>query len=152
MIPGALVPYVLEEHDFTLQDLLEHLASKISFACTLTESDLPEVRVETSMPLAIRIEKDPALVYDDLGYLAEDGEEVLPDEWIDGVLLRCTARLEVGEAGWRAPKPDKKGVLHIDNDSRLDVRRPDIRAVLLEIARFVNGYAYDNVNMKWIVP
>jgi hypothetical protein len=154
MIPGAVVPYVLEEHDFTLQDLLEHLASKTRFACTLTESEswkgpVPVVRVETRMPLAIRIEDNPEA--DELGYLAEDGEGILPDEWID-VLLRCTAQLEVVEADFVQPEPNEAGVMEMDNYSNLDPTRPDIRAVLLEIGRFMNGYAYDSVNMRWIVP
>src|SRR5258708_3938893 len=102
MLAAALIPYAPEERNFTLQALLEHLTAKLGLECTLTEAEeydepVLEIRVATSTPLSIRINDDAELVHDDLGDLAEDGEGVLPIAWLD-VLLRCTARLEVGES------------------------------------------------------
>jgi hypothetical protein len=155
MIPAAYIPYVAAEHDFTLQDLLEHLTAKLGLECTLVGVEesaeaVPEIRVSTSMPLCIRIEDNAELVYDELGYLADDAEGVLPAEWID-VLLRCTARFEVQESEIEWVEPDEKGIAELDLESELDLTLPDVLAVVLEIARFVEGYAYDVVNMEWLV-
>ena|SRR5436305_1085053 len=155
MLAAALIPYVSEERNFTLQDLLTYLTSKLGVECELTEVDeygepIPEIQVKTSTPLSIRIEDDADLVYDDLGYLAENGEDVLPLDWFD-VLLRCTARLEVGESEDEWVEPDENGVMELDVYSNLDLTLPDVRAVILELARFVDGYAYDNVNNEWLV-
>ncbi|MFY9824210.1 MAG: hypothetical protein WAM82_22740 [Thermoanaerobaculia bacterium] len=155
MLAAALIPYAPEERNFTLQALLEHLTAKLGLACTLTEAEeyderVLEIRVATSTPLAIRINDDAELVQDELGYLAEDGEGVLPPAWLD-VLLRCTARLEVGESEDEWVEPDENGVMELDSYSNLDLTLPDVRAVVLEIARFVDGFAYDNVNNEWLV-
>jgi hypothetical protein len=156
MIAAAVIPYVAEERDFTLRDLLEHLASGLGVDCTMTESEdlgepVPEVRVATGSPLAIRIEANAELVYEDLGYLAEQAEGVLPDKWID-ILLRCTARLEVLEADFTWAEPDEDGVIELDTVSNLDPRLPDVKAVILAAARFIDSFAYDNVNCEWLKP
>ena len=155
MIPAAYIPYVAAEHDFTLQGLSQHLTAKLGLECTLAEAEefdepFPEIRVATSMPLCIRIEDDAEVVYDELGYLADDAEEVLPAEWLD-VLLRCTARFEVQESEIEWVEPDENGMVELDLESNLDLTLPDVRAVVLEVARFVDGYAYDAVNMEWLV-
>ncbi len=155
MLAAALIPYVPEERNFTLQDLLKYLTSKLGVECELTEVEeygesIPEIQVKTSTPLSIRIEDDADLVYDDLGYLAENGEGILPLDWFD-VLLRCTARLEVGESEEEWVEPDENGVMELDVYSNLDLTLPDVRAVVLELARFVDGYAYDYVNDEWLV-
>ncbi|HEX3552977.1 MAG TPA: hypothetical protein VIA62_07080 [Thermoanaerobaculia bacterium] len=155
MLAAAVIPYVPEEHDFSLQDLLKHLTSKLSVECELIEVEeygepIPEIQVKTSTPLSIRIEDDAELVDDDLGYLAENGEGVLPIDWFD-VLLRCTARLEVGESEEEWVEPDENGIMELDVYSNLDLTLPDVRAVVRELARFVDGFAYDYVNDEWLV-
>ncbi|MEA2600767.1 MAG: hypothetical protein QOF89_1759 [Acidobacteriota bacterium] len=155
MTPAAYVPYVAAEHDFTLQDLLEHLTARLGLECTLAQAEesakpLPEIRVATSTPICIRIEANAERVYDDLGDLAEDAEGLLPAEWID-VLLRCTAWFDVQESEIEWVEPDENGVVELDFESELDLTLPDVRAVVLEIARFVDGYAYAVVNMEWLV-
>jgi len=154
MLAAALIPYAPEERNFTLQDLLAHLTAKLGFECTLTEAEeygepVLEIRVATSTPLSIRIQDNAELVHDDLGDLAEDGEGVLPLPWFD-VLLRCTARLEIGESEDEWAEPDENGVMELDSESNLDLTLPDVRAVVLEVARFVDGFAYDNVNNQWL--
>jgi glycine cleavage system regulatory protein len=88
MLAAALIPYAPGERNFTLQDLLAHLTTKLGLECTLTEAEeydepLLEIRVATRTPLSIRIQDDAELVHDDLGDLAEDGEGVLPIAWFD---------------------------------------------------------------------
>jgi hypothetical protein len=155
MLPAALIPYVSEERNFTLQDLLEHLTTKLGLECKLTEVEeygepVPELQVATSTPLSIRIEDDVETVYDDLGYLAQNGEGILPLDWFD-VLHRCTARLEVAESEDEWVEPDENGVMELDLYSSLDLTLPDVRAVVFALARFVDGYAYDSVNNEWMV-
>jgi hypothetical protein len=132
MLAAALIPYAPEERNFTLQDLLEHLTAKLGLECTLTEAEeydepVLEIRVATSTPLSIRIQDDAELVQ------------------------RCTARLEVGESEDEWVEPDENGVMELDSDSNLDLTLSDVRAVVLELARFVDGFAYDNVNNEWLM-
>jgi hypothetical protein len=94
------------------------------------------VRVATAVPLTIQIEDDPDYVPDELAGLAEEGEGVLSEDWLQ-LLRRSTARLDVTEA---------------DEEARLDPTQPDVEAVLIEIARFVDGLVHDNVNGEWLVP
>jgi hypothetical protein len=142
MFAAAVIPYDPDDHDFTLEDLQEHLAANLPVECTLTEwkgfdGTVPQVRVATAVPLTIQIEDDPDYVPDDLADLADRAEGVLSEDWVE-VIRNCTARLDVQEAEDAAP--------------RLDPSEPDVEAVLIEIARFVDSLAYDNVNDEWLVP
>jgi hypothetical protein len=142
MFAAAVIPYDPDDHVFTLEDLQEHLAANLAFECTLTEwkgfdGTVPQVRVATGVPLTIQIEDDPDYVPDDLADLADRAEGVLSEDWVE-VIRQCTARLDVQEAEDAAP--------------RLDPGEPDVEAVLIEIARFVDSLAYDNVNDEWLVP
>jgi hypothetical protein len=141
MLAAATIPYDPEEQDFTLEDLREHLAANLPYECTLTEwqgftTTIPQVRVATAVPLLVQIDDDPEHVPEDLATLADEAAGVLADEWV-GLLRRCTARLDVMEA---------------DEETRLDPTQPDVEAVLVEIARFVEGLVYDDVNGEWLVP
>jgi hypothetical protein len=141
MLAAATIPYDPEERDFTLQDLLEHLAANLPFECTLTEwqgfsETIPQVRVATAVPLVIQIEDDPDYVPEELAGLADEAEGVLSDDWVQ-TLRRCTARLDVMEA---------------EEEIRLDPTQPDVEAVLVEIARFMDSLVRDDVNGEWLVP
>ena len=141
MLAAACIPYDPEEHDFTLADLREHLAANLPYECALTEwegftTTVPQVRVATAVPLTIQIEDDPDYVPEELAGVAEEAEGVLSDDWVQ-LLRRCRARLDVMEA---------------EEDLQLDPTQPDVEAVLIEIARFVDGLVHDNVNGEWLVP
>ena len=142
MFAAAVIPYDPDDHVFTLEDLQEHLAANLAVDCTLTEwkgfdGTVPQVRVATAVPLTLQIEDDPDYVPDDLADLADRAEGVLSEDWVE-VIRQCTARIDVQEAEDAAP--------------RLDPGEPDVEAVLIEIARFVDSLAYDNVNDEWLVP
>jgi hypothetical protein len=146
---AATIPYDPEEWDFTLPDLREHLAANLPFECTLTRWEgfsgtIPQVRVATAVPLIIQIEDDPEHVPEELAGLADEAEGVLSSDWIEA-LRRCTARLDVMEAGENEP-------FDIEDRIELDPTQPDVEAVLIEIARFVDGVVHDNVNGEWLVP
>ncbi len=141
MLAAATIPYDPEEQDFTLQDLRDHLAANLPYECSLTEwqgfsETIPQMRVATAVPLIIQIEDDPEYVPEELAGLADEAEGLLSEDWIE-LLRRCTARLDVMEA---------------DEETRLDPTQPDVEAVLIEIARFVDGIVHDNVNGEWLVP
>jgi hypothetical protein len=141
MLAAATIPYDPEELDFTLQELREHLAANLPYECTLTEWEgfsetVPQVWVATAVPLIIQIEDDPEYVPDELAGLAEEAEGVLSEDWLQ-LLRRCTSRLDVTEA---------------EEETQLDPTQPDVEAVLIEIARFVDGLVHDNVNGEWLVP
>src|SRR4051812_48888406 len=149
MLAAACIPYDPEEQDFTLADLREHLAANLSFECTLTEWEgftmtIPQVRVATAVPLIIQIEDDPEYVPEELAGLADEAEGVLSDDWIE-VLRRCMARLDVMEEGENAP-------FDLADQVRLDPTQPDVEAVLIEIARFMDSLVRDDVNGEWLVP
>ena len=157
MLAAATIPYDSEEQDFTLQDLLEHLSANLSVECTMTEwkgffETTPQVRVATSIPLTIQIENDPNYMLSDIAELVDRAEGVLTEEWMD-VLRECTAKLEVMDAD-ALPGPDEIVIFELDlaTANRLDPSQPDIEAVIIEIARFANSLAYDNVNDEWLVP
>jgi len=141
MLAAACIPYDPEEQDFTLEDLREHLAANLPYECALTQWEgfsetIPQVRVATAVPLIIQIEDDPEYVPEELAGLAEEAEGVLAEDWVQ-LLRRCTARLDVTEA---------------EEEVQLDPTQPDVEAVLIEIARFVDGLVHDNVNGEWLVP
>lgn len=141
MLAAATIPYDPEELDFTLQELREHLAANLPYECTLTEWEgfsetVLQVRVATAVPLTIQIEDDPGYVPDEMAGLAEEAKGVLAEDWVE-LLRRCTSRLDVMEA---------------EEETRLDPTQPDVEAVLIEIARFVDGLVHDNVNGEWLVP
>jgi hypothetical protein len=141
MLAAACIPYDSDEQDFTLADLREHLAANLPYECALTEWEgfsgtVPQVRVATEIPLTIQIEDDPEFVPEEMAGLAEEAEGVLSEDWVE-LLRRCTARLDVTEA---------------EEDVQLDPTQPDVEAVLIEIARFVDGLVHDNVNGEWLVP
>ena len=141
MFVAAVIPYDPEEHVFTLEDLLDHLSANVSFQCAMTEwrgfSDaIPQLRVETAVPLTIQIEDDPDLVPDEIQDLADRAGSALSPDWVEAV-RQCTARLDVQEA---------------DTGPTLDPSHPDVESVVIEIARFVDSVVYDNVNDEWLVP
>lgn len=156
MFAAALIPYKPEEQGFTLQDLLDHLSASLAIECTLTEwqgfdGAVPQVRVATSVPLTIQIEDDPDYVPDDIASLIEGAEGALPQPWREA-LRGCTARLDIMEAEIPFPVPDENGVAPLAAASRLNPNMPDVEAVVVEIARFLDSVAYDNVNDEWLVP
>src|SRR4051794_4691236 len=102
MFVAAVIPFDPEEHVFTLEDLLDHLLANLSFQCALTEwrgfSDaVPQLRVETTVPLTIQIEDDPDIVPDEIEDLADRAGKALSEDWVEAV-RQCTARLDVQEA------------------------------------------------------
>lgn len=124
--------------------------------CALTEwqgfnGTVPQVRVATGVPLIIQIEDDPDYVPDDLAALVEGAEGALPELWREA-LRGCTARLDVMEAEIPFPVPDEDGVVQLAAAARLDPSMPDVEAVVVEIARFLDSVVYDNVNDEWLVP
>jgi hypothetical protein len=148
MLAAATIPYDPEEQDFTLQELQEHLAANLSIECSLTEwqgfdAAIPQVRVATAVPLTIQIEDDPDYVLDDIADLVDRAEGLLSAEWVNA-LRQCAAKLEVMEAD----DSEAEGAA----EARLDPSQPDVEAVVIEIARFVGGLAYDSVNDEWLVP
>ncbi len=156
MFAAATIPYDPEERDFTLEDLREHLAAHLPYECALTEwqgfdARIPQVRVATAVPLTIQIDDDPEYVPEDLSTLADEAAGVLSNEWVD-LLRRCTARLDVMEADVPAPEADENGVVQLYAQTRLDPTQPDVEAVLVEIARFVDSLVHDDVNGEWLVP
>jgi hypothetical protein len=156
MFAAATIPYDPEERDFTLEDLREHLAAHLPYECTLTEwqgfsTTVPQVRVATAVPLTIQIDDDPEYVPEDLSILADEAAGVLSNEWVE-LLRRCTARLDVMEADVPAPEADENGVIQLYAQTRLDPTQPDVEAVLVEIARFVDSLVHDDVNGEWLVP
>ena len=42
--------------------------------------------------------------------------------------------------------------MEAEEEVQLDPTQPDVEAVLIEIARFVDGLVHDNVNGEWLVP
>ena len=88
---------------------------------------------------------------DDLADLADRAEGLLAAEWVES-LRRCAAKLEVMEADVPLPELEGDGVVELTAETRLDPSVPDVEAVLIEIARFVDSLAYDNVNDEWLVP
>jgi hypothetical protein len=156
MFSAATIPYDPEAQQLTLEDLRDHLAATLDVECTLTEWQgfdvtIPQVRVATEVPLTIQIEDDPDYVPDDLADLVDRAEGFLPEEWVE-VLRRCGAKLDVMEADVPLPEPDDEGTVELAATTRLDPGQPDVEAVLIEIARFVDSLAYDNVNDEWLVP
>jgi hypothetical protein len=156
MFAAATIPYDPERQELTLQGLHQHLSASLAFECTLTEWQgfdvtIPQVRVATGVPLTIQIEDDPDYVPDDLADLVDRAEGFLSAEWVEA-LRRCAAKLEVMEADFPLPEPDGNGVLELAATTRLDPGQPDVESVLIEVARFVDSLAYDNVNDEWLVP
>ena len=156
MFSAATIPYDPEEQDFTLEELQEHLAASLSVECTLTEwqgfaTTIPQVRVETGVPLTIQIEDDPDYVPDDIADLVDRAQGLLSAEWM-GALRRCAAKLEVMEADAPDPELNEDGLAVLTAETRLDPSLPEIEAVVIEVARFVGSLAYDNVNDEWLVP
>jgi hypothetical protein len=156
MFAAATIPYDPEEQELTLEDLREHLSATLSVECTLTQwqgfdETVPQVRVATSIPLTIQIEDDPEYVPDDLAELVDRAEGVLTEEWMDA-LRRCAAKLEVIEADIPMLGFDEDSAAELAATPQLDPSLPDVEAVIIEIARFVDSLAYDNVNDEWLVP
>jgi hypothetical protein len=160
MFSAATIPYDPETQELTLEDLRDHLAATLDVECTLTEWQgfdvtIPQVRVATGVPLTIQIEDDPDYVPDDLADLVDRAEGFLSEEWVEA-LRRCGAKLDVMEADLEADmpfaEPDDEGTIELAATTRLDPSQPDVEAVLIEIARFVDSLAYDNVNDEWLVP
>jgi len=160
MFSAATIPYGPEAQELTLADLRDHLAATLDVECTLTEWQgfdltIPQVRVATEVPLTIQIEDDPDYVPDDLADLVDRAEGFLSEDWVEA-LRRCGAKLDIMEADMEAeipfPEPDGEGTIELAATTRLDPSQPDVEAVLIEIARFVDSLAYDNVNDEWLVP
>lgn len=160
MFSAATIPYDPEAQELTLADLRDHLAATLDLECTLTEWQgfdltIPQVRVATEVPLTLQIEDDPDYVPDDLADLVDRAEGFLSAEWVE-VLRRCGAKLDIMEADLDAhipfPGPDDEGVVELAATTRLDPSQPDVEAVLIEIARYLDSLVYDNVNDEWLVP
>ena len=156
MFSAATIPYDPEAQELTLADLRDHLAATLDVECTLTEWQgfdltIPQVRVATGVPLTIQIEDDPDYLPDDLANLLDHAEGVLSAEWI-ATLRSCTAMLDIMEADIPSLEPDDSGTIQLYATTRLDPAEPDVEKVIIEIARFVDSVAYDNVNGEWLVP
>jgi hypothetical protein len=159
MIASALIAFDPTEHPVTLASIEAHLRQSLPFVCRPTQwvghtVTIPQVRVETPVPLTIQIDANPEYVPEELNEWADEAEEsgVLPVALI-ALLRRATARLDIQSAehaGERHVASDHHVVLVARTD--LDPQIPEVRQVLQCLAYLVQGPVLDCVNDEWLLP
>jgi len=154
MIAAAHVIFDVSNRPTDLAGILGHLQMSLPFRCRLTEwrgytMVIPQIRVDTRMPLTIQIDDDPEYVPEEIQELATDAESILSSGDIEK-LRRCQTRLDIMSVNPpRVEETDQTISVYTETD--LDPADNDVRSVLLTLADFLEGYVFDCVNGKWLL-
>ena len=154
MIAAAHVIFDGSNDTRDLAEILSHLQNKIPFPCSLTEWQgysmvIPQIRVETHVPLTIQIDDDPEYVPEEIQELAAEAVGILSIEDVEK-LRRCRVRLDIMSANPpRIEETDESISLYAETD--LDPADDDVQRVLSALANFMRGYVFDCVNGKWLL-
>jgi hypothetical protein len=157
MINAALVPFDSRATPMTLDMIEAHLGKTIPYRCTRTEwvgysLTIPQLRVETPVPLTIQIEDDPEYVPEELAEMADEaeGEAILAAEQIV-FLRRATGRLGVQSADYEGnSEVDSSGNIIVHARTDLDPSFPEIQEVLHALSALSRGPVLDCVNDRWL--
>ncbi len=155
MFPGAQIFFDKGERPVTLTGLREHLQSTLGAECRLTEwrgfaTVVPQLHVSVSTPFTLQIEDDSEAVSAQIEEWLEDSQGVLTKGQV-AKLRRCNAVLVCIGASGQKPPEVRDGKILIVAGSSLDPSREDVRRAILEVSRFVDGFAYDLMQGIWIL-
>jgi hypothetical protein len=130
-----------------LEDIRLAVRASTPFSCSYTAwqrfgVSIPQIKVETSVPLTIQINGDPSYVPEEIQELAEDVALLLPPESAHR-LRRATRRLEIRSATPESAWFVGSSSLLTADASDLDTRAADVRQVLESLADAVQGWVFD---------
>lgn len=109
---------------------------------------IPQIRVETHVPLTIQIANDQEYVPEEIQELAAEAVGILSIEEVEK-LRRCRVRLDIMSANPpRIEETDESISIYAETD--LDPADEDVQSVLFALANFMKGYVFDCVNGKWL--
>jgi len=154
MIAAAHVIFDGSTDTTDLAEILSHLQKQLPFSCRMTEWQgytmvIPQIRVETHVPLTIQIDDDPEYVPEEIQELAAAAVGILSIEDVEK-LRRCRVRLDIMSASpARIEETDESISLYAETD--LDPADDDVHSVLFALSNFLRGYVFDCVNGKWLL-
>ena len=158
MISSALIPFDPQQHPVTLAQIEAHLRQCLDFPCRPTQwighsITIPQVRVETPVPLTIQIDDDPEYVPGELREFADEAEQEnsLPPHFI-ALLRRATARMDIQSADYAGNRYSSDRQVVVVARTDLDPLIPEVREVLQALADLVQGPVLDCVNDEWLLP
>jgi len=153
MFPAAHIYFNTRTHPIKLEALKKHLESRVGGSYRLIEwkgftTTIPQLLITDSPSWTLQIEDDPDYVPEEIREVAEDRKKDLTTEEHNS-LLACNARLEA-IAYQDQQRPQANGPIVLSAITSLDPSKPTVRKVLIEVANFVDGFAYDLTNGQWI--
>jgi hypothetical protein len=154
MFAAAEIFYNSQANPVTLEALRDHLRRTLGGEFELTEwrghgSVIPQLLVKGDPSWTLQIEDDPEYVPEQIAEQAEGAVGVLPEEAV-AKLRQCNATLAAMGISEQAPPQEVDGQIVVVAGTTLDPGDPDVRQVLLAVARFVDGIAYDLTEGEWI--
>ena len=153
MISAAQVIYDNTIHNLSIAQILEHLRATIPYPCSVTEwqgysTVIPQIRVETNVPMTIQIEDDPDYVPEEIEEMAETAVDYFDSATV-ALIRECRCRLEVMSVTPARIEGDERSI-SVYAETDLDPETPDVRQVLSALAKITGGYIYDCVNGRWM--
>jgi len=154
MFPAAQIYFNTRSHPIKLEALKKHLESQVGGSYRLIEwkgytTTIPQLLIEDNPSWTLQIEDDADYVPAEIQEIAEDRKKDLTAEEHNS-LRACNARLEAMAHQDQHLPQAKDGPMVLFATTSLDPSKSTVRKVLVEVAKFVDGFAYDLVNDKWI--
>jgi hypothetical protein len=152
VVAAALIPFEQPKPPFTIDTLLTELQKRLPYKCSRTQwvgltTVIPQIRVDTPIPIFLQISDDPESVADENKDLAPDAQKTFGAAVV-AKIARCRVRLEVmgPDTGDVAVK-DKS--VNVTATTRLDPSVAPAKDVLKIVADTIHGCVFDAVNDKW---
>jgi hypothetical protein len=149
---SAFIIFDNSQRRLTLPDIFSQLSDSIGFECAMTEwrfgeSVVPQIRVGTVPPIALQLDEHPDIVPQEIQEMLDSDGDVF-DEASRAAARRCRSRIEVVSCEPTQIERLREGgiVTHTPN---ADMDSPGVQSALRQVADFLCGWTYDNINGRW---
>ena len=149
---SAFIIFENRQH-LALPNILAKLRDLIGFDCQeaewrFGERVVAQIRVATVPPIALQLDEDPDIVPEEIQEMLDSDARYFEKSALTAA-RRCRSRVEVVSCEpTRVGRFPEGGTL--THSPNADMDSPDVQLAVRRIAAALQGWAYDNVNGRWL--
>jgi len=108
------------------------------------------LRIYGPTPIALQIESDPGFVLVEIAEMFEDAidESDFSSETID-LVRKCTSRIDLYSCSPTEVHEFEEGGTLVHEPDDINPKDPVVYEMLIGVAKFVDGWIWDNINGGW---
>lgn len=150
---SALIIFDNSQRRLTLPDIFSQLRDSVGFDYAMTEwrfagRVIPQIRVATVPPIALELDEQPDIVSGEIQEMLDSQADCF-DAGSLAAARCCRSRVEVVSCEPTQIEHFPEGGI-VTHSPRADMDSPDVQLALRRVKAFLRGWAYDNINGRWI--